>query len=214
MPKAVLAKRGEECLPDLPLAEPKEMHRREPPGKSKERLQAAVLEWQDELPGNMAGMTGRGVGTVHRWPSKTEREGPEGRHDNKSPGRLRFLNLEQERAIGEDLAKSPRENGFGRGSRNAKVAARCMLERSGVPYGRRADVWLAHRPGFSVRKHDPFHTTAPRPRSRSGSGSARKGRRTRQPETDLPSCVIMRWPASRATRPAADVTCRRTVWRL
>ncbi len=38
MPKAALARRGEEYLPGVPLAELEEMHRREPPGKSGDRL--------------------------------------------------------------------------------------------------------------------------------------------------------------------------------
>ncbi len=66
-------------------------------------------------------MMRRGVGTIHRRLSKMEHEGPEGRHDNKSLGRPRFLSPEQEHVIGEDLARSPRESGFGRGSWNAKM---------------------------------------------------------------------------------------------
>ena len=87
MPKAALVKRGEEYLPGVPLAELEEMYRRERPGKSRDRLQAAVLEWQDELFEKIAGMMGRGVGTIHRWLSRMKREGPEGRHDDRSLGR-------------------------------------------------------------------------------------------------------------------------------
>ena len=66
MPKAALVKRGEEYLSGVPLAELKEMHRRERPGKSRDRLQAAVLRKQNKLLEEIAGMMGRGVGTIHR----------------------------------------------------------------------------------------------------------------------------------------------------
>lgn len=57
------------------------------PDRSGERLQAAVPEWQDGILGNVAGMVGREAGTIHRWLYRMEREGPEGRHDDRSPGR-------------------------------------------------------------------------------------------------------------------------------
>ncbi len=155
MPKAVLVKRGEEYLPGVPLAELEEMYRRERPGKSRDRLQAAVLRKQDELLKKIAGMMGRGVGTIHRWLSRMEREGPEGRHDNKSPGRPRLLNPEQERTIEGDLDGTPRECGFERGSWNGRMVAKRILERFGVPYSSRSAIRLAHRLGFSVRKPRP-----------------------------------------------------------
>jgi len=112
VPKAVLVKMREEYLPGAPLAELREMHRREPSDKSKERLQVAILRKPDELLEKMADMMGRGVGTIHRWLSRMEREGPEDRNDNKSPGRPRLLSPEQERAIEEDLAESTRGSGL------------------------------------------------------------------------------------------------------
>ena len=84
------------------------------PGKSRDRLQAAVLRKQDGLLEKIVGMMGRGAGTIHRWPSRMGREGPEGRHDGKSPGRPRLLNPEQERTIKGDLDGTPRGCGFER----------------------------------------------------------------------------------------------------
>lgn len=75
------------------------MYRRECPGKPRDRLHATVLRKQDELLKKIAGIMGRGVGTVHRRLYRMEREGPEDRHDNKSPDRPRLLNPEQERTI-------------------------------------------------------------------------------------------------------------------
>ena len=49
MPKAVLVKSGDEDLPDVPLAELEEMYRHEPPGKSRDRLQAAVLRKRGKM---------------------------------------------------------------------------------------------------------------------------------------------------------------------
>ena len=199
MPKAVLVKRGEEYMPGVPLAELEAMYRRERPGKSRDRLQAAILRKQDELLEKIAGMMGRGVGTIHRWLSKMESEGPESRHDNKSPGRPRLLNPEQERAIEEDLDRTPRECGFERGSWNGKMVARRILDRFGVPSAAgRPSGW---RTGWDSRSESrgPSRTTVPRRRSR--GNSLRKEERPRQ---DGGRRAGPSWPSTRppcATRP-------------
>ena len=155
VPKAVLVKRGEEHPTDVSLAELKEMHRREPPGKSRERLQAAVLRKQGRMLEKIARVMGRGVSTIHRWLSRMEREGPDGRHDGKSPGRPRLLNPEQEKVVEGDLDGTPRDSGFERGSWNARMVARRISDRFGVPYSSRSAIRLAHRLGFSFRKPRP-----------------------------------------------------------
>ena len=59
MPKAVLVKKGEEYLPGVPLAELEETHRREPPGKPRDRLQAAVLRKRGKMIVEIATISGR-----------------------------------------------------------------------------------------------------------------------------------------------------------
>ena len=98
----------------------------------------------------------RRISTVHRWLYRMERKGPRGRHDGKSPGRPRLLNPEQEKVIEGDLDRTPRDSGFERGSWNARMVAKRILERFGVPYSRRSAIRLAHRLGFSVRKPRPI----------------------------------------------------------
>ena len=131
------------------------MYRRERPGKFRDRLQAAVLRKQGRTLEKIASVTGRGISTTYRWLSKMEREGPDGRHDGKSPGRPRLLNPEQEKVIEGDLDGPPRGSSFERGSWNARMVARHILERFGVPYSVRSAIRLAHRLGFSVRKPRP-----------------------------------------------------------
>ncbi len=75
-PKAALVKRGEGYPPGVPLAELEEMYRRERPGKSRDRLQAAVLEWRGGTLKETACTVGRGISTVHRWLSGMERKAP------------------------------------------------------------------------------------------------------------------------------------------
>ena len=87
--------------------------------------------------------------------ASTKREGPNGRHDGKSPGRPRLLNPGQEKAIEGDLDGPPCDSGFERGSWNARMVARRILERFGVPYSVRSAIRLVHRLGFSVRKPRP-----------------------------------------------------------
>ena len=95
MPKAVRVKRGEEYLHGVPLPELEAMYRREPPSKSRDRLQAAVLRKRGETVEQISDMVGRHSSTVHRWLYRIGRDGLECRHDRKSAGRPRFLTPEQ-----------------------------------------------------------------------------------------------------------------------
>ena len=96
---------------------------------------------------------GRSVSTVHRWLSQLEREGPDGRHDGKSPSRPRLLTPEQERLIQEDLDGPPSDSGFAHGSWNARMLAGRIGDRSGIiPCSRRTALRIAGRLGFSTCK--------------------------------------------------------------
>ena len=66
MPKTALVKRGEEYLSGIQWFELEETYRREPPGKSGDRLQAAVLRKRGRTLEKIASTTGRGVSTVRR----------------------------------------------------------------------------------------------------------------------------------------------------
>ena len=163
MPRAARIKKGEEYLPDVPLPVLEAMYKRERPGKSRDRLQVAVLRKRSVKIEAIAEIVGRHSGTVSRWLHRMECEGLEGRHDGKSPGRPRKLDPEQERTIEEDLDKPPSESGFVRGSWNSKMVARRILERFGITCGRRTALRVAHRLGFSVRKpwSIPYNSATP-----------------------------------------------------
>ena len=137
MPKT-LVKRGEEYIPGVPLAELVETYRRKYPGKYIDRLRAAVLEWCDMALKEIVRTIGRGFSTVYRRLYRMEREGLECRYNAKSPGRPRLLNPEQERTIKVDLDETPRNIGFERGSWNARMLARHILEQFGVQYSSRS----------------------------------------------------------------------------
>ena len=98
----------------------------------------------------MATISGRHhPGAIHRWLHGLEREGLEGRHDRRGPGRSRRLAPEQ--SIKDDLDGPPSESGFGRGSWNAGMIAGRIGDRFGViPCSRRAALRIADRLGFST----------------------------------------------------------------
>ena len=116
MPKAAPVKIGEGYLSGVRLSEPEETYRRQPPGKSGDRLPAAVPGKRGRTPDRIARITGRIISTVHRRLSGMEREGPDDGHDGKGPGRPRLPNPEQEKAIKGHLDGTPRGSGFERGS--------------------------------------------------------------------------------------------------
>ena len=67
--------RGDEYLPNVSLAELKEMYRRERPGKSGDMLQAAVPRKSDNTLGEICGTAGRPASTIHGWLWWLKREG-------------------------------------------------------------------------------------------------------------------------------------------
>ena len=164
MPKAVLVKRGEEYLPGVLLAELEEAHMLEPPDKSRDRLQAAVLRKRGKMLAEIAATSGRHPSTIHRWLHRLERKGLEGRHDRWGPGRPRLLTPEQERLIKEDLDGPPSESEFSRGSWNAKMLARRIGDRFGIiSCSRRTALRIASRLGFSICKpwSIPYNNATP-----------------------------------------------------
>ena len=150
MPKAVRAK--EEFLPDVSLATLEEMHRREKPGKSRDRLQAAKLRKRGDTLEEVADVVGKHPSTISRWLNRMAREGVDAREDRKSPGRPRNITPEQERAVEKDLDKPPGESGFDRGSWNSKLLARHVRDTFDVACSPRTALRVADRLGFSFRK--------------------------------------------------------------
>ena len=197
-----MVKKGHEYLSDVQLSALEEMHRRERSGKSRDRLQAAVLRKQGRTLEEIGRIVGRWACTIHRWLYRMEREGPEGRHDGKSPGRPRLLNAEQEKVIEEDLDGTPRDSGFGRGSWNARMVAKRILDRFGVPYSRRSAIRLAHRLGFSVRKPrpSPYNNATPEERTefiKKGRATAAKWRAEGRTVVAVDAATLRDSPVSR-----------------
>ena len=155
MPKIRLAK-GAAYLENISYSELEAMYKREKPGKSRERLQAALLRKEDNILKEIARILGRGISTICRWLNRMQSEGVGFRQDHKSPGRPRTLTPAQEKSIEEDLDRPPSESGFLRGSWNAKMVAKRILDRFGIQYSRRSALTLANRLGFSTRKPRPI----------------------------------------------------------
>ena len=168
----------------------------ERPGRSRYRLQDAVLRKRGRTFKETARTVGRGISAVHRRLSGRECEGLERRHDAKSPVRPQLLDPEQENAMEGDLDGTSRECGFGRGSWNARMLARRTLGRFGVPYSNRSAIRLAHRLGFSVRKPRPIPYNGSTPEWQ--RGFIKKGR-----------AAAARWRAGDRTVVAVDASTLR-----
>lgn len=147
MPKAVRAK--EEFLPDVSPAAPDEMHRREKPGKSRYRLQAAKMRKRGHILKEIYDVVGKHPSTVSRWLNRMAREGVDAREDKDISGRLRNLTPGQERVVEEYLDKPPGESGFDRGSWNSKLLARHIRDKFDAARGPRVALRVAGRLGFS-----------------------------------------------------------------
>jgi len=165
---------AEAFLPDVTLLELITAYRREPSGRSRDRLQAAVMRKRGRSQGRIARRPGRAQGAVSCWLRRMAAEGIAGRHDRRSPGRPCRLSGEQGEEVRRDLLGEPADCGFERGTWTAGLLAAHILGRFGVRYGRDGAPALARRLGFSVRRAGPVHHRPPRQRRSAGTS----GRRT------------------------------------
>ncbi len=148
---------GEAFLPDVALLELITAYRREPSGRSRDRLQAAVMRKRGKGEGRIARRLGRAQSAVSCWLRRMAAEGIGGRHDRRSPGRPCRLSEGQRGEVRRDLLGEPTECGFERGTWTAGLLAAHILRKFGVRYGRDGALALAHRLGFSVRRARPVH---------------------------------------------------------
>ncbi len=65
MPRTLKVKRGNESLPDVSISQPSEMQGSEPPGKSRDRLEAAKLRKRGRTLDGIADMVEYAKSTVH-----------------------------------------------------------------------------------------------------------------------------------------------------
>ena len=156
MPESTVVEAGGAYLPKIDVKVLEEMQRREPFGKAKYILQAAVLRKRGKTFEDIENCIGIPAGTVHGWLARLALGGMECRYDKKSPGRPPRLNQEQQNAIDADIDRSPQESGFDRGNWTARLVARRILNRFNVRYTNDGAPKQAHRLGFSVRKPRPI----------------------------------------------------------
>ena len=99
MQESTVAGEGGGYLSKIGVKVLEEMQRREPLGKAKYILQAAVLRKRGKTLEEIEDCIGIPQGTVHGWLARLESGGLECRYDKKSPGRPPLLNQEQQDAI-------------------------------------------------------------------------------------------------------------------
>lgn len=138
-------------MPDMSLAELHAMLRRELPGKSRDRLMAAVQRKKGKQVDEIARLLGRAQGTISNWLRRLQDGGPERRHDSKSTGRPCKISKEQQEQLRQAVSKKPEESGFERGNWTSPLVATHILKTFGVKYSSAGALALAHRLNFSVR---------------------------------------------------------------
>ena len=154
---------GDAFLPDVKLSTLREMLRKEPVGKSRDMLVAAVKRKASLRQKDIGKCLERGQTTIGGWLHRLKDGGLEGRFDHKSPGRPCNLSEEQQKEICEDLSKEPHECGFERGTWTSSLLSQHIGRKFGVKYTPGGALKLAHRLGFSENR-GPSITRLPRPK--------------------------------------------------
>lgn len=153
----IRVKKGDSFLPGTALPELIMAYKKEPPGKSRDRLQAAVMRKRDKSQAYIARHLGRAQSVISDWLHRIHDEGIGNLHDRKSPGRPCRLSAEQQDKVKAELQRPPSECGFERGTWTASGVAQLIEKLFGILYGPAGALALAHRLGFSVRKSRPVH---------------------------------------------------------
>ena len=87
MSKIPLAK-GAAYLKNISYSQLEAVYEREKFGKSRDRLQAALLRKEGNILKEIARIMGRGISTIYQWLYRMQNEGVESRHDHKRLGRV------------------------------------------------------------------------------------------------------------------------------
>ena len=102
-------------LTDVDLSDLKRMVRKERPGKSRDRLLAAIMRKEGKSQQYIAEHLGRAQSTISAWLNRMQNEGLEGRYDRKKPGRPSRLSAERQKDVSAALKEEPFKSGFERG---------------------------------------------------------------------------------------------------
>lgn len=139
-------------LPDIKLPELERIYRKEPLGKSKDRLQAAVMRKKGKSQQSIAKDLGRTQSTISIWLNKMQNKGLASIYDRKIPGRPSILSTKQQKEIGRDLRKRPADFGLGDGVWTGPLLSSHIYNKFGVQYSTASAIALEHRLGFPVKK--------------------------------------------------------------
>ena len=153
--------RGNRFLKGISTSKIEQRLKKEPAGKPREHLQAALLYRQGYSQDYIRKTLGRGKDTISRWLRQIERDGLGAIHDGKSPGRHPKLSREQQEEAKKHLAQDPQNSGFERSNWTAKLLVRFIHDTFGVQYAQSGALALSRRMRFSVRVPRPVPHNTP-----------------------------------------------------
>ena len=153
-------KRGIEFLKGTTTSEMEHRLKAEHSGKSRERLQAALLRRQGLDLESIRKILGRGKGSISRWLNRMQKEGPDAILDGKSTGRPCKLSKVQQEAVRISLAQDPMCSGFERSNWTARLLGVHIENNYGTQYSASGALALAYGMGYSIRvpRSVPYNT--------------------------------------------------------
>ena len=144
-------------MPDTTLLDMILTCKKEPAGKAREMMQAAIMRKRGKTQAWIASHLHRPQSTISDWLKRLEDRGLEGRHDRKSPGRKCRLSEDQQKDLKEALGKKPLECKFERGDWTAGLVSAYISREFGVKYGREGALALSHRLNCTMGADRPVH---------------------------------------------------------
>ncbi len=153
-------KRGIEFLKGTTTSEMEYRLKAEHSGKSRERLQAALLRRQGQDLESIRKILGRGKGSISRWLNRMQKEGPDAILDGKSTGRPCKLSKVQQEAVKISLAQDPMSSGFERSNWTARLLGVHIENNYDIRYSASGALALAYGMGYSIRvpRSVPYNT--------------------------------------------------------
>ena len=156
-------RRGKEFLSHVSTDRIEQRLKEEPPGKSRERLQAAQMRRNGKSESMICKILGRSKSTISAWLNRIEKDGLDAIHDGKSTGRPPKLSPDQQDAVWACLEEDPTLCGFERSNWTARVLAMFVKDIWDVQYSVSGILRLSRRLRCSIRMPRPVpYNTADR----------------------------------------------------
>ncbi|MGH2612239.1 MAG: helix-turn-helix domain-containing protein [Rhabdochlamydiaceae bacterium] len=149
--------KGAQFLQGTSLTSLSKLYKKENNGKAKLRLLACIKRKQGHTFPEISESMNIAPSTLSDWLTRIQKNGLDGRKDQKRDGRPCWLNPEQIAQLKAELMQNPQSFGFAQSMWSTKMVMEHIRKRYGYSYAARSMYDLLHKIGFTIKKPRQTH---------------------------------------------------------